>query len=84
MFASYNIRFQKVGSVYIAVAVGSDKERFPKLLTFNETGYTIARMLHDGLSEDVIVERLTDIYDTDADIAREYVRKINDYVESAS
>ena len=62
---------------YVAVPTGESAKTFSGIVRLNETGRDIWQGLADGLDEDGIAYRLTELYDgIDHDTAKSAVQKV--------
>lgn len=62
---------------YVAVPTGESAKTFSGIVRLNETGRDIWQGLADGLDEDGIAHRLTELYDgIDHDTAKSDVKKV--------
>ena len=68
---------QKVGSSYIAVAVGETSKTFHAMIKLNETGAFLWNKLAErDLTEEELTAALLAEYDVDAEVAARNVHKI--------
>ena len=61
----------------IAVATGTES-RFNGMVRLNSTAGFVANLMTDEITEDEIVEKLTETYDVTEEVARENVKKVVD------
>ncbi len=66
---------REVGSVSVVVAVGEASKDFHKILTLNDTGSFLFKLLSDGADEDVLVTKLCERFDVDKDTAQSDVKR---------
>lgn len=76
MKLKYQFVFQNICGQYMAVAVGEDARRFSGVISLNETGYDICRLLQEDTDRDTLIDRLLDIYDADRDTVAGYVDQV--------
>lgn len=68
---------QKVGSSYVAVAVGETSKTFHGMVRLNETGAFLWNLLAEkDCTEETLVERLLAEYDVDRETATRDVHRI--------
>ena len=68
---------QKVGSSYVAIAVGETSKTFRTMIKLNATGAFIWKLLSEkDLTEEEVVDALLAEYDVDRAIAENDVHKI--------
>lgn len=68
---------QKVGSSYVAVAVGETSKTFHGMVRLNETGAFLWNLLAEkDCTEETLVERLLAEYDVDRETAARDVHRI--------
>lgn len=60
---------REVAGSYVAVAVGAASVDFNGMLTLNESGALLWRILERGAGRDGLISALTDEYDVDAEQA---------------
>lgn len=82
MKLKYNIQIQKLGKIYIGVAVGKDAESFSDILRLNDTMQDIVQILKDDVSHENVIHRMLDKYNTDEATMTEYVDSVLDMLQN--
>lgn len=82
MKLKYQFVFQNVCGHYMGVAVGDDARAFSGVITLNETGYDICRLLTEDTSREAVIAQLSEIYDADHDTIGTYVDQVVDQLRS--
>ncbi len=70
MIRSKDFIKRKIATQYVIVAVGAATKRFNGMVSVNETGSFIWDALESDISMDELVERITENYEVDAELAR--------------
>ncbi|MBE7056565.1 MAG: PqqD family protein [Ruminococcaceae bacterium] len=74
MKLKYKFVVRTVGGKKVAVAVGTDNEKFNGMIKLNDTGEFIFSMLNSGdFSETELVEKIMEKYDVDMENAKNSV-----------
>lgn len=81
MKLKYQFVFQPVGKTYMGVPVGESAKQFHGMLQLNEVGYDIVSLMKEEISQDEMVSKLLEIYDTDAETATGYVNQVVKYLQ---
>ena len=75
---------QKVGSTYIAVAVGETSKTFHGMIKLNETGaFLWNKLAEKDCTEDDLVEALLGEYDVDRETAARDVHRVVEGLEAS-
>lgn len=83
MKLKYRFIVRNVGGKPVAVAVGTDNEKFNGMVKLNASGETIFRLLNAGsITQDEIVKKLAEEYSIDMDTAEKAVSGFVDYLRA--
>lgn len=80
MKLKYEIVFQPIGDMYLAVPVGEKASKCPNYVRLNRSSYAIMQCLTSDTTEDAMVEYFMQEYDVDEAIARRDVRNIVEWL----
>lgn len=70
MKLKYSFAVREVAGQSVALALGEDTKHFNGMIKLNSVGEYIFRLLENDISEDEIVDKLTEKYDVSAEDAK--------------